>query len=337
MQKVRYEIDPYNRLVVVGSGAKSGLSKFRKVLDGKFKLDEANNLAYHVTAPLEEDAGIPNQVRLQGEWSLTDNHELRLTLNKLGRKTLGDQITLQGEILDVNKNSLLFAVTTTTKENKRSTYVLNLEGSWKADENNRLSFHARREKGAYDILTFTGSWEINNNAQIVYQYEKALLIRKKSQTHTLVFKGYWDIKEKLRISYILSADTDSAFTFMATAGVFKENYIKYEAGIAIKRRARPLVRTIKLFGGWNLKKDIGLVFEVEYEGGKTKAIVFGANARLTDKDTVLFILKDDIENKDPGVELELSHEIFKGDGKAFLRALASRQELALYAGAAWRW
>ena len=337
MQKVRYEVDPYNRLVAVGSGGKSGVSRFRKALDGQFKLDENNNLSYHIKAPLEEGAQIPHQINFKGEWSLTDKHELRLTLNKLGRETLGDQVTLQSQILDVNKNSLLFAITTTTKENTQSTYVLNLGGSWKADENNRLTFHVRREKGAYDILTFTGAWEIGKNNQITYQYEKAELLRKKSQTHTLVFKGYWDIKEKARISYVLSADTDSVFSFMTSAGVFKEDYIKYEAGIILKRRVKPVVRTIKLFGKWKLKKDIGLVFEVEYEGGKAKEIVFGADARLTDKDTVSFSLKDDLENKDLGVELELSHEILKGDGEAFLRALASRREIALYAGAAWRW
>ena len=43
MQKVRYELDPYNRLVLTGTGEKSDLPKFRKVLDGKFKTNENNN------------------------------------------------------------------------------------------------------------------------------------------------------------------------------------------------------------------------------------------------------------------------------------------------------
>ena len=139
MEKIRYELDPYNRLVITDSGDKSDLTKFRKVIDGRFKIDENNNLSYHIKSPLSED--IPDQLKLRGEWSLTDNHDLRLTLDKQARRTFGDQITLQGEILDVNESSLLFAVTTKTDENKESTYVLNLDGVWKADENNRLSFH----------------------------------------------------------------------------------------------------------------------------------------------------------------------------------------------------
>lgn len=337
MQKVRYELDPHNRLMLDESGGKSGPPKFRKVLDGRFKTDGNNNLSYHIKAPLQEAEGIPHQLKLKGEWSLSDNHELRLTLDKWARDTFGDQITLQGEILDVNENSLLFAITTTTKEDTQSTYVLNLGGSWKADENNRLSFHIKRQKGRHDILIFNGTWEINKNHQIIYQYEKARLIRKKRQTHTLTFKGYWDINQKARISYILSAETDSVFNFKTSAGIFKEDYIQYEAGVGLTVRGRQAIQTIKLSGKWNLKKDIGLIFEIAYEDKKTKQIVFGADAKLMDKGTISFRLKNDIENKDIGINLELSHKILKGDGEAFLRILESRREAAIYAGAAWRW
>ncbi len=337
MQKIRYELDPHNRLILDRSGKKSDFPKFRKVLDGQFKTDKFNNLFYHVKAPLKEDENVPHQIKLKGEWSLTDDYELRLTLEKQGRTTFGDQITLQGEILDVNESSLLFAVTTTTKENTQSTYVLNLGGSWKADAFNRLSFCIKKEEGRYDILTFNGVWEIDKNHQIIYQYEKARLIRKKRLTHTLTFKGYWDIKNALRISYVLDKSTDSAFDFKTSAGIFKEEYIKYELGIGLADRTGPVRRTVTLFGKWNLKKDVGLIFEIEYENRKTKQIVFGADARLTGKDTISLRLKNDMENKDIGVNLELSHKILKGDGEAFLRLLKSNRESAIYAGAAKRW
>lgn len=337
MQKIRYELDPYNRLILIGTSEKSDLPKFRKVLDGKFKTDKNNDLSYHAKAPLSEGDNIPNQIKLSGEWSLTDDHELRLTLDKSGRETFGDQITLQGEILDVNKSSLLFAVTTTTKENTRSTYVLNIGGSWKADEDNRLSFHIKKEGGRYDILTFSGIWEVNKAHQIIYQYEKAELTRKKRQTHTLTFKGYWDIKERARISYVLSGGTDSVFNFKTSAGLFKEDYIQYEVGIGLAGREKPAARAVKLSGKWNLKKDVGLVFEIEYEDEPARAIAFGADIRLTGRDKISFRLKNGIENKDMGINLELSREILNGAGEAFLRILTSKRESSIYAGAAWRW
>ena len=337
MQKTRYELDPYNRLILDGTGTKSGLSKFRAVLDGKFKLDGNNNLSYHIKTPLSGDDTIPNQLRLQGTWALTDTHDLRFTLDKKSRETFGDEITIRGEIMDVNDTSLVFGVTTRSKDDTRSTYILDLKGSWKADKNNRLSFHVKKESGTQDILTFNGTWEMNRNHQIVYEYEKAVLTTKKRQKHTLTFKGYWDIKGPLRISYVLSGNTDTAFTFKTSAGVFKENSIQYELGIELAGRAKPMERTIALCGKWRLKKNVGLVFEVKYENKKVKAIVFGADAKLTDKDTVSFRLKDDRENKNIGVTIELSRKILKGDGEAFLRVLASKGESAVYAGAAWRW
>lgn len=336
MESARYEIDPYNRLIISADGARGGLEKFRQVLDGQFKVDEHNNLSYHIKTPLYEGEDIPDQIRLAGDWSLTDNHELRLTLDKEARETFGDEITLQGQILDVNKDSLLFAMTTKMDGGGQSTYILNLQGSWKADENNRLSFYVRKEDGEYNILTFGLAWEIGKNNQIIYQYEKAALIRKKSEVHTLIFKGHWDIRDKVRISYLLDADSGSGFDFESSAGILEEDYIKYEVGIILERGAEPVRRKIALAGEWRLKKDAGLLFEIEYEDGKVCAITFGADITLTDEDTVSFKLKDSVDNRDLGMTLELSQKILEGDGELFLRALASRRELALYAGAAWR-
>ena len=335
-QKVRYEPDPYNRFVLK-SGKKSGFRNFRKVLDGRFKTDKNNELSYLIKSPLSTDERIPHQFKLRGKWSLTKTHDLRFTLNKEGRETFGDQLTLQGEILDVNANSLLFAVTTETKEGSKSTYVLNLGGSWRADKNNRLSFHVKKEKGRHDILTFKGAWEINKHHEIIYEYEKADLVRKKRKVHILTFKGYWDIKDKVRIAYVLSKDTDSVFRFKASAGIFRENYIKYELGIALTDRIDPVKRNITLFFKWKIKKNRGLIFELKYEGKKIHEIVFGAEARLTDKDTLSLKLKNDMENKDIGIDLELSRKILKGDGEAFVRAIKSNRESAIYLGVARKW
>jgi len=310
MQKIRYEVDPHNRLIFDISGRKSGLPKFRKVLDGRFRLDGDNNLSYHVKAPVSEGGKIPHQVKLKGEWSLTDDHNLCLTFDKWGRATFGDKVTLQGEILDAGKGNLLFAVTTASKDAARSTYVLNLSGSWKADKDNRLSFHVRKEKGRNDILTLKGAWQLDKRHGIVYQYEKASLVRKKRTTHILAFKGRWEIKDALNISYVISRKDGSAFDFEANAGIFAAGRIRYELGIRLSGRKAPVRRAITFFGKWNLRKDLSLNFEMERDGQGQHAMAIG---------------------------LELSRRIFKGDGEVFLNLLKSRQEAAVYAGAAWRW
>ena len=347
MAKVRYEIDPHNRLVVekivtrkkkkLLRRRKTHLPRFRKVVDGHFKIDKNNTLIYHVKTPSPRDINIPHQVRLRGEWSLTKKHNLRLTLNKWGRETFGDQLTLQGDIIDVGKNSLLFAITTRTKEGKRSIHALKFRGSWQADKDNRLTFKARREGSKYNTLTFNSTWEINKKHQIIYQYEKADLTRKSKKAHTLTFKGYWDIKEKARISYVIDRNTDSVFHFRPSLGIFKDSYIKYEIGISLSHKPKPIKRTLTLFGVWKIKRSVGLIFEVKYEKGKLRTITFGADARLTGKDTILFKLKNDTANKDIGISIKLSHKTLKGDGEAFVRLIKSKRESAIYVGAGRRW
>jgi hypothetical protein len=335
-ERVRYEVDPHNRLIIAETGRKTDVHRFRQVLTGRFKTDKNNSLSYHVKAPTPKGAHIPHQVKLDGKWSLTDDHNLQLTLNKWERQTLGDKLTLQGRILDVRKNSLLFSVTTKTKENVQTTYILNLAGAWQADKNNRLTFRVKRGRGQHDILTFKGAWEINKQHQIIYKYKKSLLIRKQERVHTLIFKGYWDIKDKARISYVIDRATDSAFAFKTAVGIFKADYIKYEVGIGVAGKTEPVKRRVTLFGKWKIKKGIGLTFEIEYENKKIHAIVFGANAKLTPKDKISFKLRNEC-NKEIGGELELSHKILKGDGEAFLRFLKSKRETAVLVGAGFRW
>ncbi|MBU4478203.1 MAG: hypothetical protein KKH34_03840 [Candidatus Omnitrophica bacterium] len=335
-EKITYEIDPYNRLIISKAGKESKLSRFRQVLDGRFKIDEDNTLTYLIKAPTPQGTEIPHQVKLEGVWSLDKDHNLCLELNKWGRETLGDKLTLKGEIIDTSKNSLAFSLTTRTKDNMQSIYILQLKGAWQADKNNRLTFRVQKEKGSYDILTFKGAWEINKQHQIIYQYEKSQLIRKRKKIHTLIFQGYWDIKDKARISYVLDARTDSVFDFKTSLGIFKDKYIKYEVGIGVARKLEAVNRTITLFGKWKIKKDIGLIFEVEYENKKINAIVFGAEAKLSARDSISFELKNR-HNKDISAQLQLSRKILNGDGLSFLRFLKSKDETAAFIGAGFRW
>lgn len=167
MEKLKYEFDPHNRLTVTNAA----LRGVRRVLDGQFKISGHNTLTYHVKSPVPSDIKAPHQIKLKGTWSLTKDHQLRLTLDKLRRETLGDTLTLQGEILDVKNNSLLFAVSTRTKDNLPSTYILELVGSWQADEHNRLTFRVYKERSKFDSLTFDGTWQIDENYQVKYKKE----------------------------------------------------------------------------------------------------------------------------------------------------------------------
>jgi hypothetical protein len=274
---------------------------------------------------------------LKGTWSLTDDHKLRLTLDKWQRQTFGDQLTLQGEIIGAEKNSLLFAATTRSKQGGRSSvYILELVGRWQADERNHLTFRVNKEGGKPDSLIFEGAWQIDKNYQITYCYQEVKLARKIRKIHSIDFKGYWDIRDKYRLSYIMNKDAASGFDFKAGFGVFKDDYVKYELGIGLSDKKLPVKRAIIFFGNWKLKKDIGLIFEVRNKERKVQELLFGAEVKLAGKGNALFKLTNSLNEK-IGVELELSRDIFKKDGQAFLRLVQLRQELSILAGVGLRW
>jgi len=337
MVKIKYEVDPNNRLISGRTGRKTNLKRFRKVYDGKFKIGKGNSLIYHIKAPARKDKNIPHQVKFKGKWSVSKNHDLVFTLNKWKRQVTSDKLILKGNIIDVNKNSLLFSLTTKTGTNEQLIYILKLTGAWQADKLNRLVFKAKRERSRYDILTLRGEWEVGKNQQLIYQYEKAQLIRKLKKIHTLIFKGHWDIEEKARISYVLDRNINSVFNIRSSFGIFKDKYIKYTIGLGLSKRVRPIKKTVILFGAWKIKKDKGLTFEVKCGGRKVYSMSFGAEVRLTKRDSIAFKLKNDIDNKDIGVNLKLSRKILKGSGESFLRFLKQRKESAVFIGVGKMW
>ena len=347
-EKLRYEVDPHNRLIIRPSGKKSRLTYFRRVLDGRFKTGPGNTLLYHIKAPMGEDFKTPHQVKLKGKWSLNKEHDLVLTLDNWRRQTLGDELTLRGEIVDVSSNSLSFEVTTRSEKNLNIKNILKLQGRWQADKHNRLTFKVKKGRGRHDTLTLDGIWEIDKNHRIVYRYEKEQLIRKKKLKKTLTFKGFFDITKRNRLSYNLSSDGKSGFDFRTGLGRLHGNYIKYEIGIGVSDRKEPVNRTLILDGKWKIKKNVGLLFEIKY-GGETsaapnhvgfgaspKTIKFGADAKLTKKDEVKFSIRNE-DGKNLGMELKLSRKLLRGDGEAFIKLLKQKKEAALYVGGGWRW
>lgn len=339
MQKLKYEVDPHNRLVVQETGTRLPLTRFRRVFDGKFKTGPNNSLIYHIKAPMYgmmPERKAPHQVKLRGKWSLNKNHDLVLTLDKWRRQRVGDELTLQGQIVAASSNLISFSVTTRSEKGLATKDILKLEGQWQADEHNRLTFRVKKGEGRHDTLTFDGIWEVDKNHRIVYRWEKAQLLRKRILKKTIIFEGYWDIARRNRLSYEISRQAKSAFEFRTDIGVLDKNYIKYRIGIGVSNKKQPIRRVITLFGKWKIKRNVGLLFEIEYEKGKAKAIVFGADAKLTKRDKVEFKLKNELK-KDLGLELKLSRKLLRGDGEAFLKLLKSKKESSIYVGTAWRW
>ena len=243
MTKIKYEVDPHNRLTRLGPG------KFRTVLDGEFKLDDGNSLSYHVKK--SDNIDVPQQIKFSGDWSLDKGHNLILTLDKWNNQVEGNKLVLKSELVTASGSELVFSV-----ETRRGIYILKFSGVWQADKYNRLSFNVTKEQGSVDSLTLQGKWEINKQNEIVYVYPKNII----------TFRGYWDITEKNRLSYCLNKDLGSGFDFKASFQRAQTDSLRY--GVSFGYGARK--RAVTLFGRWRFDKNTGLSFEIQYAGKGVK-------------------------------------------------------------------
>jgi hypothetical protein len=318
MFKVKYEIDPHNRLTVLGP------NRFRTVLDGTFKLSDGNSLVYRVRK--SDNIDTPQQIKFSGNWSLDEEHNLILTLDKWNNQCEGDKLVLKGDLIDANSDELIFSFETKDDGSVRSSapnndaqiYILKFSGAWQADQYNRLTFNVEKEKGGSDQLTLQGIWEINKQNEIIYTC---------TQKNIITLKGYWDISQKNRLSYVLNKDLNSQFDFNVAFERAQNESMSYTIGVGYT----PKNKSVTLSGQWKLDKNLGLLFEVAYADGRAERMVFGADCRLADGSLLELKLKNN-RGEDLGIEASLDKRIFAGQGEAFIKALASKREIFIGAG-----
>lgn len=266
---------------------------------------------------------------LKGSWALSPSHEL--SYKTRGRN---EEIKLSGTLVAAGPGALLFSLTERQENQDPVTSLHKLKGVWKADLKNRLVFEAQKESGKKDVLTFHSAWTVNEKNELVYEYEETALKTKKKIRRTLVFKGAWNITEKNALSYLLSADSGSAFrfrgAFQTQSILAKDGEIRYQLGAELGGRRRR--RSVTLFGRWLLSRKFGLSFEM----ARHKAISFGADYALSKGSRVEANLKSQI-GRPLGVELILTADVFKNDGQVFARLQKSLEESRFEAGIRFRW
>ncbi len=326
-EKIAYEVDPHNRLVLK-SGRKSSLRKYRLVLDGTFKTDRNNYLVYHLKKPSPVFLGrkVPQNIKLKGSWSLTKAHNLVYTLDKWQGGVYGNRLVLKGGPMDAGGNSLLFILS--TKDTKaRRTYALGLSGRWSSDRFNRLSFLIKRENGRYARLIFKSKWKVDKNNQIIYEYKKD------GKAYRITFKGIWNITEKHKIIYTLDKRTYSGFEFRVGPGIYRKGFgLKYYIGIGVLRRKQPKINAIIILGKWKVSKKSALHFEMRCGEGKIQRITFGISIRSKNKNTVEIELRG---KKDCplGIKFILSKRFLKGRAATYLTFRKDKTKFSVAASA----
>ena len=277
---------------------------------------------------------LPTEKEMQlGKWSLTSNHDLKLFLRRSKSEPFRENITLQGKLISVDAGELVFAAHGMTEEGRSETRLLKLEGIWRADDQNRLTFQLK--KGDPEApLTFQGAWEIGEYHELLYRYQKKDPLTSEKKEELLSFRGAWEIREKDYLTYLLGLDGKSRFDFQAALQspslLGKKGEIRYQIGIRLSGR-RTLLREVVLFGKWKVSKDFSLSFEVEYEERRRHAIFFSTSYRLGERNELIFSLKDE-RGRGLGIEVTFTRSFFEGEGKAFLRLYKDAVESRIEGG-----
>ncbi|NQT06960.1 MAG: hypothetical protein HQ575_05410 [Candidatus Omnitrophica bacterium] len=325
---MKYEIDPYNRLVI-HKGGRSGVPKHRLSLDGRFKTANDNTLQYLIKTPPNSGKAndLPHRISLNGKYSLTKDHDLKITLRHSYKQRSKEVFLIKGDILFVKKNTIGFGVSTRNSDGTMLTRTLNLNGRWALDKRQRILFKVERRGGKDDTLTFTGNWEINKDNEVEYSYTK----KGANRNSRLIFKGCWKIIDKNRLNYALDLKGRSGFIFqarLARAGLFgKKNALVYTFGTKLGGE-RSRIKTITLFGKWQLTRRTGLLFEIRYSDGRKNFISFGAEVKLS-KDNDLQLILRDKNGKPLGIEIRFKKRFLKGTGEALLKLLADNEEKSI--------
>lgn len=331
---MRYLLDDKNRLVVEYDRLGQ---RFRKVLDGRFKINSDNLLTYKVKTPIVDD-DIPEEFRLDGRWSLTRDHDLKLTLatpDPVGGKS---ELLFRGEIVSAKGDVLIFGITTGSSDTVGSTYTITLSGAWQADKFNRLTFLIKNKTASRGELVFEAGWEIDRQFRIVYRYKKTVLKKRTKAARELILEGAWRLDESSRIVYNVAGELrDSSIVISASLAKVTSNRIVYKISVGAARKRPPESVSLNLSGVWRITKGLGLTFEAERGADGKISCSFGAEASLTKDDTVIFRLKDLAAGRKRGVVVEFNRRLLKGDGEAFVRFLKSREETSILVGAGFGW
>jgi hypothetical protein len=329
-EKNKYMVDASNRLTI-RHGRKN------MPIKGRFNVDGNNQLSYRLSEPMlwRKKNNLPNKISFQGNWQINPNYDLALILDETKSRQEGDRLTLKGDIISVDRDTLVFEINSRDKYGQSHIQLLKLAGFWQADSYNRLCFVIKK-KTTPDVLTLEGIWQLNQAQQIKYTYEKTDLKTKRKISHTLSFEGFWQINSCNRLTYILSRSQDSRFDFRVQAespNLYpKDKAIRYRLGIGFKKGREIRSKIISLYGAWKFSRDFGLIFQMDYGKNKLRNIEFSADFNMEHNNKVIFLLKDKF-GEALGINITFSHKFLKQNGaEAFLKLRSSKSESCVETG-----
>jgi len=308
---------------------------------GRFTINGKNQLSYIITELTDwrKRHALPKRIAFDGTWNFDKKHDISFVLRKTENQKDKERLYFKTELIRAKSNALIFSFGTTGRGGSHSIGLLQLKGKWQADRYNRLQFLIKRSQADSDVLTLYGLWHVKNNT-LEYTYKKTILKTKEKSKQTLLFKGFWEISRENRITYILNAQDNTAFTFKAYLEtpnlIGKRGTIKYRAGIGIQGSESFKVQIITLYGVWKLHRKTGLAFEMDYGDHRIKTISFGAFVRFAGRNKISFSLKSR-RGSDTGMSVTFSHPFLRDKAGWFLKYMTEEKKPRFELGVSIPW
>ena len=255
-------------------------------------------LFYETVLRHTPEGPVPVKTVIDGKWSLTENHDLRLTLSGADSAFIGRTVIFRGDILRPSSTGLSFRIRSCDALSGAKSRTIQLKGVWAADSKNRITFRVSKLEGRYDVLTFNGTWKIGRNNELLYKIVKTQLKTKIKKEKTITFRGYWDLS-RTRIVYRVEGSADSSFSFKAAIRskslMAKEGVIRYQLGTvysSLPRRGETFLRTVTIYGTWKLGRDLSVRFQLKSLGSKKREILFEVAKMFVKKRKITVALKN---------------------------------------------
>lgn len=296
-------------------------SKNRLIVTDTFKRTVRSGVSHEAVVAASGGKKRLRNVVLDGRWSLTSDHDLKLNLTGSNSSYFGKIIILRGDIERQDGTGLVFRARRSNAISGMRTNTIELKGKWHADDNNRITFNVAKSKGRYDVLRFQGAWQLSKQNEVIYRYTKTVLRKGVKKEKQLVFKGYWQLRRG-RIVYCFERSNNSFFAFktalQSRSLKAAQGAIKYQIGIRyLKGKTyRQHKQVIAIYGKWKLGKDFSVGFEVAYSRGKRRQMRFLIEKFVAGGGTITVTLKD-YSGKRLGLEVRFSKRVSR-DAEFFI-------------------
>ena len=192
----------------------------------------------------------------KGSWELDPDHTL------IYRASDGSVKTFEGRIIAADSDSLSFEVTSRDRGGNDHFRSLRLQGSWQADDRNRLVFlvNDNREDG---VLLFRGAWTLDDDQEILYEYEG----RDLASHQSFSLQGHWVVGDDERVTYALGEGNfgpEFRCQLESLSLRPKKASVKFRVGTGVECRRRGPVVTV--FGDWRIGRDYAVDFDAGSNG-----------------------------------------------------------------------